>query len=210
MVWLYLTLGAGILIVVVGYLRARGAPARAAAGAKKRMRDLVTEDVEQLRAELDTLDGATADPHYVQAQRAYESARAALAQSQEIETVAEAVAEGNYEVACVRARRDGRELPEDRVPCFFDPRHGPSTVDVLWTEPGGGRRRLPACTGDAERISAGAEPFVRTVDYDGVQVPYWEADTGAYGRAYFSTDEHALAVFAAEPDPSEGGSHTAG
>lgn len=195
MVWLYLALGGAVLVVAGWYLWARHAAARAAADAMKRVHDLVTEDVAHLGAELETLAGAKADPHYTQARRAYDLARTALERSQEIETVAEAVAEGNYEVARVRARRDGRRLPEERVPCFFDPRHGPSTVDVVWTQPGGGERRLPACTEDADRVNAGAEPSIRRVEYDGSQVPYWEAGTRAYGQAYFADHQQALAAF---------------
>lgn len=194
--WLYLTLAGGILVVAGWYLWARRVAARAAAGAKKRVHDLVTEDVAHLGAELETLIGAKADPHYAQARRAYESAESALARSQEIETVAEAVAEGNYEVARVRARRDGRRLPGERVPCLFDPRHGPSSGDVLWTEPGGTQRTVPACAEDAEQITAGAEPSIRKVEYDGLQVPYWEATTQAYGQAYFAGHQDALAMFA--------------
>ena len=36
---------------------------------------------------------------------------------------------------------DGRKPPERRPPCFFDPRHGPSSRDVEWAPPGGTQAR---------------------------------------------------------------------
>ncbi|MEJ1105687.1 MULTISPECIES: hypothetical protein [unclassified Kribbella] len=78
--------------------------------------------------------------------------------------------------------------PERRLPCFFNPQHGPSDADVLWTEPGRGTRELPACADDIARINAGDEPLIRHVNLSGHRVPYWAAGStfAPYGLGYFS------------------------
>ena len=76
---------------------------------------------------------------YVRGQASYDSAEAALAEPPAAESVraaTEAVARGQYEVVRVQAGLAGAVPPERRVPCFFDPRHGPSSADVLWIRSG--------------------------------------------------------------------------
>ena len=104
----------------------------------------------------------------------------------------------------VQAGLAGAVPPERRVPCFFDPRHGPSSADVLWTDPGRGSRTLPACADDIARLAAGERPLARLVDYAGLRVPYWEAGAAfaPYGAGYFGSggvgaSHQALAVFGA-------------
>jgi hypothetical protein len=79
-------------------------------------------------------------------------------------------------------------VPERRVPCFFNPQHGPSTTDVVWTQPKVGTRTVPACAQDAARIRAGDDPEVRLVPFHGRRVPYWEAGAAVtpYGLGYFA------------------------
>ena len=89
--------------------------------------------------------------------------------------VTSALEDGRYAVACVRARREGRPLPQRRPPCFFNPSHGPSVVDVAWAPPGGQERQVPVCAADQDRLSQGAEPDVRTVPQGAGRVPYWAA-----------------------------------
>jgi hypothetical protein len=74
-----------------------------------------------------------------------------------------------------KARLEGRRPPERRPPCFFDPRHGPSTRDVEWAPPGGAPRRVPACEADALRVESGEDPQPRELILSGRRVPYWEA-----------------------------------
>jgi hypothetical protein len=154
------------------------------------VRRLADEDVtaygEQLRvldAELAgrSLDERTRDAHLA-ALEAYDHARGVvrdLAEPGEVSRVVDALAGGRYAVACVRARGRGEPVPEPRVPCFFDPRHGPSVTDVLWTPPGRGTRSVPACAEDAARVGRQEAPELRTVRVGGRQVPYWEVG-GAY------------------------------
>src|SRR6478735_9374172 len=165
------------------------------------VRRLAEEDVtvlgEQLRRLDDEVAGRTLDEparvDYQTALDAYESAgRAAprIKTADEISKVIDTLSTGRYALACVQARADGRPVPERRVPCFFNPQHGPSVTDVMWT-PGRGRgtRRVPVCAQDAARVAAHEEPEVRTVTVRSRQVPYWEAG-GAYlpyAEGYFAS-----------------------
>ena len=108
----------------------------------------------------------------------YEHAKRALDMVQapeDVRHVTTALEDGRYAVACVRARREGEPLPQRRPPCFFNPAHGPSAVDVDWAPPGGQPRRIPVCLADQDRLAQGAEPDVRTVPQGAGRVPYWNA-----------------------------------
>jgi len=76
--------------------------------------------------------------------------------------------EGRYAMVSTRARLEGRQPPERRAPCFFDPRHGPSVRDVQWAPPGGAPRPVPTCAADAVRIEAGEDPHPRMINVGGV------------------------------------------
>ena len=78
-------------------------------------------------------------------------------------------------MASAKALAEGRTPPERRPPCFFDPRHGPSTRDVEWAPPYGEPRLVPACEADALRVEEGMEPAAREVLVGGSRVPYWNA-----------------------------------
>jgi hypothetical protein len=119
---------------------------------------------------------------YQTALDAYESAHRAVDRLQSIDSVsavAEALTAGRYALACARARAAGAPLPRRRTPCFFNPQHGPSSTDVVWTPASGPTRRVPACAQDAARVQSGEDPPVR---YGEVQVPAWEA--GAPNEPY--------------------------
>ena len=84
---------------------------------------------------------------YQRALDAYESAQRAvhhLREADEVSQVTDTLSTGRYALACVQARVAGRGLPELRTPCFFNPQHGPSTTDVMWTTGRHGTRRVPA------------------------------------------------------------------
>jgi hypothetical protein len=83
--------------------------------------------------------------------------------------------EGRYEMTAAKALLEGRPEPERRPPCFFDPRHGPSTTDVEWAPPGGSPRPVPACAADAQRLADGQDPDIRQVAVGGGSMPYWNA-----------------------------------
>jgi hypothetical protein len=129
---------------------------------------------------------------YQAALDAYESAKRAvrrLARPEEVSTVVGTLSTGRYALACVQARLEGSPIPELRVPCFFNPQHGPSERDVLWTAPGHGTRTVPACAQDASRVANGEQPEIRKVRYGSRVLPYWEAGAAflPYGENYYNT-----------------------
>ena len=88
---------------------------------------------------------------YGRASSAYDRAT----RPKQLQDVAGALEEGRYHMAVADALVAGRKPPERRPPCFFDPRHGPSTRDVEWAPPGGAPRNVPACEADAQRLERG-------------------------------------------------------
>lgn len=187
---LLVVVAAIVAVVVVSRKRSRAAAIARAERELEPVKRLALEDITALGDQLRDLDldtagtaldeGARAD--YQRALDAYEAAgRAgeALTRPEDISNVTTIVEDGRYAIACVRARVGGQPLPTRRPACFFDPRHGPSVVDVSWAPSGGAVRDVPACALDAERVRAGAEPDVRQVMVGSRRVPYWEG-----GRAY--------------------------
>jgi len=121
-------------------------------------------------------DATRAD--YERAVNAYDRADTAWEQARtpdDMRPVGEALEEGRWAMASAKARFAGDQPPERRPPCFFDPRHGPSSRDVLWSPPYGEERPVPACEADAQRVERGDEPQAREVEWAGRRVPYWQA-----------------------------------
>lgn len=153
-------------------------------------RGAAEEDVTKFGEELQRLDSDVAghpldeamNQDYTRALDAYDHAKQSLAavrQPDEIRHVTEILEDGRYAIACVKARVAEQPLPQKRPPCFFNPAHGPSSQNVRWAPPGGSVREVPACPADAERVLAGADPYIRTVQVGAQRVPYWEG-----GQAY--------------------------
>src|SRR3954470_19099311 len=149
------------------------------------VRRVTDEDVTRFGEGLQRLDtDLLAEPldeaarqDYQRALDSYESAKASLDRvraPEDVRHVTEALEDGRYAVACVKARTSGQPLPVRRPPCFFNPAHGPSTTDIEWAPPGGQPRQVPVCAADADRVSQGAEPDVRTVPQGAGRVPYWQ------------------------------------
>jgi hypothetical protein len=143
------------------------------------------EDVTKFGEELQRLDSDVAghaldeamQQDYQRALDAYDDAKRSLDEVRrpdEIRHVTEILEDGRYAVACVKARIAGKPLPAKRPPCFFNPAHGPSSQNVDWAPPGGAPRSIPACPADAERVLAGADPYIRTVQVGAQRVPYWQ------------------------------------
>lgn len=135
------------------------------------------------------LDTAT-QQDYQRALDAYEHAKDSLAQvrvADDVRHVTQILEDGRYAIACVKARVAGQPLPVKRPPCFFNPAHGPSTQNVSWAPAGGSVREIPACAADAERVLAGADPYIRTVPVGAARVPYWQdASYAPYAQGYYS------------------------
>ena len=121
-------------------------------------------------------DYATAVRCYERADRDLDRAR----RPEDLEAVTAAIEEGRFAMVSAKARLEGREPPERRPPCFFDPRHGPSARDVEWAPPGGAPRLVPACAADARAVDEGLEPAAREVMVGGRPTPYWNAPA-SYG-----------------------------
>lgn len=154
-------------------------------------------DITRFGDELRELDldvvGYDLDPEaqakYTEALDAYENAKRAMNLARlasDATAVAHILEEGRYAMSCVRASARGEAMPARRPPCFFDPSHGPSARNVLWTPDGGSPREVPACALDAARVSSGANPHIHMVQQGYQMVPYWQ-DQGhaAYARGYY-------------------------
>ena len=119
---------------------------------------------------------------YQRALDAYDDAKMSLdavTKPDEIRHVTAILEDGRYAVACVKARIARRAVAGQATPLLLQP--GPRAVLArrrLGT-PGGVARSVPACPADAERVLAGADPYIRTVQVGAQRVPYWEG-----GQAY--------------------------
>jgi hypothetical protein len=169
-----------------------------AAESVAKLKSMVSEDVTRLGEELADLDlevgvhplDTAGRQDYQRALDSYDNAKAALDAVKvpdDVRGVTEALEDGRYAAACVRARVNGQPLPTRRPPCFFNPQHGPSTDDVDWAPPGGQPRPVPMCAADAERVRAGAEPATRKVLVGSQSRPYYDAGPAyaPYSQGYF-------------------------
>ena len=131
-----------------------------------------------------------AKQRYEQALEAYQRASEIFDQAkrpEDLAPVSETLEEGRYAMSATKALLEGKPVPERRPPCFFDPRHGPSTEDVDWAPPGGTPRRVPVCAADGIRIKEGFAPHSRRVMVDGRPTDYWNAPAhyGPWAGGYF-------------------------
>jgi hypothetical protein len=199
----FLVVLAGLLAVVLGgaFLTGRRRRARHRAEERERLeklRTVVDEDITAFGEELRRVGFEPSAPSADDAQRAdytraldsYDHAKRAMERArvpEDVRPVAEALEEGRFALATLDARVAGRELPQRRPPCFFDPRHGPSTQDARWAPPGGTEREVPVCAADATRLADGEPPMARTVDTADGRRPYWEAGPayGPWAGGYF-------------------------
>lgn len=192
---LLLFLAGGGAVVLAERFRRRRLDGETARADLETVRTLADEDVTLLGEELHRLDqrlaGSKLDDDarldYQKALDAYEAAGRTvrrLRSADEVSLVADTLATGRHALACVRARVAGLPVPEVRPPCFFNPQHGPSVREVLWTQTGRGTRMVPACSQDAARVASKERPDVRYVMIGSRKVPYWEA--GAAFAPYVS------------------------
>jgi len=169
-------------LLIPGLLLAGGGYALYRARKRRREERQQLEEVKrEVLVDLAALDAETRELHlrmdlpdvpqeakaeYVEALEAYSQASVAIDQARrpsDLQPVSERIERGVFAAATARARLDGEPLPEHRLPCFFDPRHGPSLRDVTWAPPGGGRsggsrmrgRRHPGRGGTGARDPAG-------------------------------------------------------
>jgi hypothetical protein len=151
----------------------------------------LADDVQRLERAVDASTDAAAKQAYGHALDCYDAAGRAFDRARrprDLESVTTQLEEGRYSMAVADALVNGRRPPERRPPCFFDPRHGPSTRDVDWAPPGGVLREVPACEADAQAVERGLEPASRQVLVGGRMVPYWGAPAyfGGWAGGFFS------------------------
>lgn len=173
------------------------------------VRDEAQGDLQALGEDIAALDldiempnvSPEAKSDYAQAVTRYDEANRLLGRARtatQLRAVAEAIADGRYAMASAKARLTGQAPPARRPPCFFDPRHGPSVVDVAWAPEGGAQRAVPVCQACATTVSDGAAPEVRTVRVGDADVPYWASPAlGYYGGSFGKELLATLAVLQA-------------
>ncbi len=180
-------LGAGGAALFVGRRKRRARNAAEFAEAKRNARDDLVALGDDIRALDVDVEMPNVDPQgkadydhavarYTEAEEQWDAAR----RPQDLAPVGSALEEGRWAMASAKARFAGETPPERRPPCFFDPRHGPSSRDVMWSPPYGEEREVPACEADAQRVERGDEPRAREVEWQGQRVPHWNAGP-AYG-----------------------------
>ena len=198
--WIWLVaLGAlGGAVAFFAALRRRRTRRTEAAQADE-LRNLADEDLvalgDDIRALDIDIDMPGVDPRaredYARALQAHEQASDGLRMArrpQDFARISQTLEEGRYAMESAKARLAGQEPPEHRPPCFFDPRHGPSTRDVEWSPEFSQPRLVPACEADALRVEAGEDPHAREVELAGQgRVPYWQAPAyyGPYAGGFF-------------------------
>ncbi|MEU8568809.1 hypothetical protein AB0C51_10665 [Streptomyces pathocidini] len=194
----------GVLMLVAGggalLVTRRGRKRRAAQDRARLeiLRPVVDEDITAFGEELERIDfdpsarttDDTMHEDYARALDSYDRAKARMAaarRGEDVRQVTQALEDGRFSLATLEARRDGRPLPHRRLPCFFDPRHGPSVEDAQWAPPGGPERTVPVCAADAARLADGEEPMSRQVDTASGRRPYWDAGPayGPWAYGYF-------------------------
>ncbi len=149
----------------------------------KAVRRVAEEDVTQLGQQIaDTPVPESLDPEaardFDDALAAYERAKEALEVSNhpdDLQWVSRSLDDGRFAMARLAARREGRELPNRRPPCFFDQRHGQSVTDAQWAPPGGAMRDVPVCAACDARIKDGLDPQARLVPTASGERPYYDA-----------------------------------
>ncbi|WP_162606151.1 hypothetical protein [Jiangella asiatica] len=166
----------------------------------EQVRDALDEDIttygERLSAiDLDVRDDSKvpieARHEYSRALDLYENAKMYSDRAErptDLKPVTSALEEGRWLLSCVDARLKHEPIPDRRLPCFFDPGHGPSIEDIEWAPRYGAPRAVPACAADALRIKNGGDPEVRMVPVgDGERRPYYDAGPayGGWAGGYF-------------------------
>lgn len=162
------------------------------------LRRVVDEDITAFGEELDRTDFYPPSLHaddamredYQRALDCYDKAKTLMDTARrpgDVRAVTQALEEGRFALASVKARMEGKPLPERRPPCFFDPRHGPSVQDAQWAPAGGAERTVPVCAADAARLADGEEPMSRQVETSYGPRPYWDAGPayGPWAYGYF-------------------------
>lgn len=133
-----------------------------------------TADLEQARLSKEVLDTVEKARHRLDA----------LTEDTDVQAVTTLLGSARYSLACLEALQQGRPAPERTAPCFFDPRHGPSTDERDWTPDEGAARTVPVCADCAGRLDTAQQPEPRMVGGR----TYWNAGEAvvAYIEGYWT------------------------
>ncbi|SEF16579.1 hypothetical protein [Jiangella alba] len=140
-----------------------------------RVSDLpTTSDIEQAKLTKEILDTVEKARHRLDQ----------AATDDDVQAVTSLLGGARYRIACLTALQQGRPVPEPTPPCFFDPRHGPSTQERQWTPEHGVSRDVPLCDQCTVRFDAGEAPQTRQAG----RGSYWEGgeDLVAYIEGYWN------------------------
>jgi hypothetical protein len=125
-------------------------------------RKLAAEDVTRFGEELDAadvrLDGVDTAADVQAAMDAYADAGRVVdhePDDAELRAVRATVEYGRWRLACAQAKVAGTPAPPRRAACFFDPAHGTSVTDWMYTPPGGKAREVPVCAACQDRLTEG-------------------------------------------------------
>lgn len=125
-------------------------------------RKLALEDVTRFGEELDTadvrLDGVDTRADVQAAMDAYADAGRVVdhePDDKQLRAVRATVEYGRWRLACAQALIAGTPAPPRRAACFFDPAHGTSVTDWMYTPPGGKAREIPVCAACQNRPAGG-------------------------------------------------------
>jgi hypothetical protein len=140
-----------------------------------------TPDPQQSKLSKDVLDTVEKARHRLDAAKG----------DKDTEAVATLLGSARYGLLCLDALRAGRPVPEPTAPCFFDPRHGPSTSSTNWTPEGGSQRAVDVCAACAARLAANQQPDIRMVTVRDRARPYWTLgeDLASYIDGYWSSGD---------------------
>ena len=196
--WVWLLVGGAALGGGGAYVYSRRAKQKAAHEQLVAVKSVVDDDVTSFGEKLaafDITNPALDDAGRTDLQSAIDSyqkagdATDAMTSAAQAGVVTSYLDDGRFALACVEARLAGKPLPERRPPCFFDPRHGPSVIDVSWSPPGGQVRSVPACKDCYLATLHGGQPESRQVPVGAGSQPYWQAGPsyGGYAGGYFQS-----------------------
>ncbi|MEV6282297.1 hypothetical protein [Kribbella sp. NPDC051770] len=137
-----------------------------------------TGDAQQAKLSKDVLDAVEKARHRLDAAEG----------DSDTEAVATLLGSARYGLLCLDAVRAGKPMPEPTAPCFFDPRHGPSTGSANWTPEHGAQRAVDVCDACAARLAANEQPDIRMVTVRDRARPYWTLgeELASYIDGYWS------------------------
>ncbi|WP_067433984.1 hypothetical protein [Nocardioides jensenii] len=118
----------------------------------------------------------------------------ALKTGQDATEITSRLADARYQLTAIEALRAGRKAPDRTPPCFFDPRHGPSSVAAEYAPEGGAERQVHACRACADMVAAEQQPPIRMIEKAGRLRFYWELDMASkpYLDGYWQRNRHPV------------------